>query len=54
MEVMGPAMRLARVAFQAAAHGDAGQVEKVRVVLTRAADEIEKLRETPRARSRKG
>jgi hypothetical protein len=43
MEVMGPAMRLARVAFQAASRGDAGQVEKVRVVLSKAAEEIEKM-----------
>jgi DNA-binding PadR family transcriptional regulator len=43
MEVMGPAMRLARVAFRAAAQGDEKQVERVRSVLTRAAEELEKM-----------
>ena len=54
MEVMGPAMRLARAAFSAAAHGDAGQVERVRVVLTKAAEEIEKMSAKPGAQSKKG
>jgi DNA-binding PadR family transcriptional regulator len=44
MEVMGPAMRLARVAFRAAARGDAKQVERIRSILSKAAEEIEKMR----------
>jgi hypothetical protein len=42
MEVMGPAMRLARVAFRAAAHGDTKQVEEVRATLNKAAEDLEK------------
>ncbi len=43
MEVMGPAMRLARAAFGAAARGDAKQVERIRTVLSKASEEIEKM-----------
>jgi DNA-binding PadR family transcriptional regulator len=43
-EVMGPAMRLARAAFSAAAKGDAKEVERVRAVLNKAAEELEKSR----------
>jgi DNA-binding PadR family transcriptional regulator len=42
MEVMGPAMRLARAAFRAAARGDARQVEQIRATLNKAADDLEK------------
>jgi DNA-binding PadR family transcriptional regulator len=41
-EVMGPAMRLARAAFRAAARGDAKEVERVRSVLNKAAEDLEK------------
>lgn len=41
-EVMGPAMRLARAAFRAASRGDAKEVERVRSVLNKAAEELEK------------
>jgi DNA-binding PadR family transcriptional regulator len=41
-EVMGPAMRLARAAFLAAAKGDGKEIERVRAVLNKAADELEK------------
>ena len=43
MEVWGPALRLARVAFKAAAGGDEVKIEKVRKALSNAAAEIEKL-----------
>ena len=43
-EVMGPAMRLARAAFAAAAHGDAKQVERVRSLLSKAAEEMEAMK----------
>ena len=43
-EVMGPAMRLARAAFGAAAHGDAKRVERIRTVLTTAAEEMEAMK----------
>jgi DNA-binding PadR family transcriptional regulator len=47
MEVMGPVMRLARAAFGAAARGDTAQVERVREVLRKAVEQLEKMR--PRA-----
>lgn len=43
LEVMGPAMRLARAAFGKAARGDDKQVERIRQILTKAADEVEKV-----------
>jgi DNA-binding PadR family transcriptional regulator len=43
LEVMGPAMRLARAAFGKAAKGDAKQVEGIRQILSKAAEEVEKL-----------
>ncbi|MEO8456447.1 MAG: PadR family transcriptional regulator [Chloroflexota bacterium] len=46
MEVMGPAMRVMRASFQAAAKGDSQRVEEVRAVLNRAVAEIEKLGKT--------
>ena len=52
MEVMGPAMRLAQTAFRAATRGDAKRVEKVREVLNKAADEIDKLSKTAPAGAR--
>jgi DNA-binding PadR family transcriptional regulator len=42
MEVMGPAMRLARVAFRAAGRGNAKQVEEVRAALNKTAEELER------------
>lgn len=42
-EVWGPAMRLLRAAFVAAARGDAKRVERVRATLNKAADELEKM-----------
>ncbi|MEK7247927.1 MAG: PadR family transcriptional regulator [Chloroflexota bacterium] len=42
LEVMGPAMRLARAAFSKAARGDDKLVEHIRQVLTNAALEVEK------------
>jgi len=47
LEVMGPLMRLARAAFGAAARGDTAQVERVREVLRKAGEQLEKMR--PRA-----
>ena len=44
MEVTGPAMRLLRAAFGSAARGDAKQVERVRSVLTEAAEELEAMK----------
>jgi DNA-binding PadR family transcriptional regulator len=41
-EVWGPAMRLARAAFRAASRGDAKEVERVRSILNRAAEDLEK------------
>lgn len=41
-EVMGPAMRLARAAFSKAGRGDDRTVERIRQILTAAADEVEK------------
>jgi DNA-binding PadR family transcriptional regulator len=43
MEVMGPVMRLARAAFSAAARGDTAQVERVREVLRKALEQLEKM-----------
>jgi DNA-binding PadR family transcriptional regulator len=43
VEVWGPALRLARSAFRAAAHGDEDRVEKVRELLNRAAGELDKM-----------
>lgn len=43
MEVMGPGIRVFRVAMRAAAGGDARKIEAVRQALARAAEEIEKL-----------
>lgn len=43
LEVMGPLMRLARAAFRAAARGDSGQVERVRDVLRKAGEQLEKM-----------
>lgn len=43
MEVWGPALRLARVAFKAAAGGDEAKIEKVRKVLSNAAADLENL-----------
>jgi DNA-binding PadR family transcriptional regulator len=43
MEVMGPVMRLARAAFRAAARGDTAQVERVREVLRKAGEQLEKM-----------
>ena len=43
MEVMGPVMRLARAAFGAAARGDTAQVERVREVLRKALEQLEKM-----------
>jgi len=42
-EVMGPGMRLVRAAFGAAAKGDVKKIERVREVLIKACDDIEKL-----------
>lgn len=42
LEVMGPAMRLARAAFSKAAKGDEKQVERIRQILSDAAKEVEK------------
>jgi len=42
-EVMGPVMRLAREAFRAAARGDGAQVERVREVLRKAGEQLEKM-----------
>lgn len=42
LEVMGPAMRLARAAFSKAAKGDDKLVERIRQILTNAAQEVEK------------
>jgi DNA-binding PadR family transcriptional regulator len=42
-EVIRPGMRLVRAAFRAAARADDATIEKVRNVLNRAADELEKL-----------
>lgn len=43
LEVMGPLMRLARAAFRAAARGDAAQVERVREVLRKTGEQLEKM-----------
>lgn len=43
IEVMGPAMRLARAAFGKAGKGDAKQIERIRQILTNAAEEVEKV-----------
>ena len=43
MEVMGPVMRLARAAFRAAGRGDTAQVERVREVLRKAVEQLEKM-----------
>lgn len=43
MEVMGPGMRVFRVAMRAAASGDSKRIESIRQVLGRTAEEIEKL-----------
>lgn len=43
MEVMGPAMRVMRAAFSAAAKGDSKRIEDVRSVLNRTLAEIEAL-----------
>jgi DNA-binding PadR family transcriptional regulator len=43
MEVMGPGMRVFRAAMRAAAKGDSTKIESIRQVLSRTADEIEKL-----------
>lgn len=43
LEVMGPAMRLARAAFGRASKGDAREIERIRQVLTNAAEEVEKI-----------
>jgi DNA-binding PadR family transcriptional regulator len=43
MEVMGPVMRLARAAFRAAARGDTAQVERVREVLRKTGEQLEKM-----------
>jgi DNA-binding PadR family transcriptional regulator len=43
LEVMGPLMRLARAAFGAAARGDTSQVERVREVLRKAGEQLEKM-----------
>ena len=40
---MGPVMRLARAAFGAAARGDTAQVERVREVLRKAGEQLEKM-----------
>ena len=42
-EVMGPLMRIARAAFRAAARGDTAQVERVREVLRKAGEQLEKM-----------
>lgn len=44
MEVTGPAMRLLRAAFRSAAHSDAKQVERIRTVLSKAAEELEAMK----------
>ena len=43
MEVMGPAMRVIRAAFSAAAKGDSNRIDEVRSVLNRTVTEIEGL-----------
>jgi hypothetical protein len=40
---MGPLMRLARAAFTAAARGDVAQVERVRDLLRKTGEELEKM-----------
>jgi DNA-binding PadR family transcriptional regulator len=42
-EVMGPLMRIARAAFRAAARGDTAQVERVREVLRKTGEQLEKM-----------
>jgi DNA-binding PadR family transcriptional regulator len=42
-EVMGPLMRIARAAFRAAARGDSSQVERVREVLRKTGEQLEKM-----------
>ena len=42
-EVVGPLMRVARAAFRAAAREDAAQVERVRDVLRKAGEQLEKM-----------
>ena len=42
-EVWGPALRLARAAFRAASRGDAKTVEKIRQIIAKAGEEIDKL-----------
>jgi hypothetical protein len=44
LEVMGPAMRVLRGAFKAAAAGETKRVETVRATLNRTADELEALK----------
>jgi len=41
--VMGPLMRIARAAFRAAARGDTAQVERVREVLRKTGEQLEKM-----------
>jgi DNA-binding PadR family transcriptional regulator len=43
MEVMGPAIRLARAAFGKAARGDDKQIERIRQILAKAVGEVEKV-----------
>src|SRR6266508_3987116 len=43
LEVMGPLMRLARAAFTAAARGDTAQVERVRDLLRKTGEQLEKM-----------
>jgi DNA-binding PadR family transcriptional regulator len=43
LEVMGPLMRLARAAFTAAARGDVAQVERVRDLLRKTGEQLEKM-----------
>ena len=42
-EAMGPLMRIARAAFRAAARGDTAQVERVREVLRKTGEQLEKM-----------
>ena len=43
MEVWGPVMRVMRTSFRKASAGDQAKIEKLRTVLNKTADEIEKL-----------